>query len=335
LTTYQWGMFKTDPGDAIAAQIVARMTAVFRALTLAEVNTFALQNLLFYGQNALRLSTGAVPADLVLTGTLSPMLAVDPVSVDVIAGGSPAGFTATVGGKPASAPLWQVIPALGRIDTAGTYTPPPHVLAPTMVQVTATDGSHSGRALVLVLPRPTGGLFVLPTTRTAAAGMQLYLAVHDAAGARVMDVDWTIMPPGFGSISAAGEAWAYLTPREVTEPVQVTLTASTTAGLNGTATVTVVPTVSLSVTTSQTSLKPGEHVRLTASATGVDLSQLRWMITTPGSGTLSGLQGPSVTLTTTRPVAVEATTIGAAAYLATAARPFALATTTITVTDQA
>ena len=130
-TTYQWGLFKTDPGVAIASQVVARMTLVFQALTLAEVNTFALQNLLFYGQNALRLSAGSVPADLVLTGSLSPMLAVDPVSVDVIAGGPPVHFTATLGGKPGFRPVVATGSTVGHIDADGGYTAPPQVVART------------------------------------------------------------------------------------------------------------------------------------------------------------------------------------------------------------
>ena len=233
---------------------------MFQALTLAEVNTFALQNL-FYGQNALRLSAGSVPADLVLTGSLSPMLAVDPVSVDVTAGGPPVHFTATLGGKPVSAPpLWQLAPTVGHIDADGSYTAPPQVVAPTVVQVTATDGSDSGRALLVVMPRPAVGLVVQPATRIAAAGVRLYLTVRGPLGVRVTDVSWTITPSGFGSISASGEAWAYRTPSQVTTPATVTLTASTPAGLTGAATVAVVPTVPLSVTTSQSSVNPGDRV---------------------------------------------------------------------------
>ena len=332
LTTDQWRLFKTDPGAAIAAQIVARMTAVFKALTLAEVNTFALQNLLFYGRNALRLTAGSVPADLVLTGNLAPFLAVDPVSSEVTAGDSPVAFSATLGGKPTASRLWQVIPAVGRIDTSGSYTPPPQVTAPTVVQVTATDGTDSGRALVVVMPRPAGGLVVVPANRIAAAGVQLYLTVHDASGAPVTDVSWTIAPAGSGSITPSGDAWAYHTPNQVTAPAIVTLTASTSGGRNGAATVAVVPTVPLTVTTNQTSVKPGAQVTLTASANGIDLTQVRWLLSTPGTGTLSALQGPSITFTAAKPAAGGSTTPEVAAYLAEADCPFALATATITVT---
>ena len=78
-------------------------------------------------------------------------------------------------------------------------------------------------------------------------------------------------------------------------------------------------------------MNPGDHVTLTASATSLDLSELRWMLTTPG-GTLSALQGPSSPSRPPSPLPGGSTTIGVATYQAAADRPFALATATITVT---
>ena len=131
---------------------------------MGDVDTFALQNILFY-ENSLCLNTGSLPGDLVLNGSVAPVIALTPDSIAVEPGGDPVQFTATLNGQSVDPSTldWRMLPVSGTLKPDGTYEPPPTITRPHVVVVTASSGQVAGRAMVLVYaPQPSNGLSVGP-----------------------------------------------------------------------------------------------------------------------------------------------------------------------------
>ena len=157
----------TDPGSQVQDEIAREVAPVFQSLKVGDVDTFALQNILFYN-HSLNLPNGSIPDDLVLTGSVVPQLMLTPTSVAVEPGSAPVQFTASLNGQTPTSLLWSVTPSVGSgtIDANGCYTPPTSIDRPKVALVVASDGNDAGRAMVLLyhaqpgqrpLGCPTGG----------------------------------------------------------------------------------------------------------------------------------------------------------------------------------
>lgn len=312
------GFGQVDPGDLIVQNVVGQLTPVFSAMTVADVDTFALQNLLFYPNQSLTLPDGSLTGDLLLVGSVVPMLLISPASVALAPGSLPQHFTATLNGRTPSNLVWEISPKVGTIDsTSGVYTPPAAVPRPKAVIVTATDGDDSGSALVLLYhPQPSAGLVVGPPTLTLTAGQTFDLTVTDSSGA-TPSVTWTIDPPSpdGGTMSDVFGTWQYTAPSNVTTMTPVTLKATSTSNAEeyGTATLTLVPTAAVTVSPASSTISPGHTVELTAEAPAV-VPELAWLVHPSGTGTIQA-GGPGMRAVYTAPTTLtQARTVQIVAY---------------------
>ncbi|WP_110973459.1 hypothetical protein [Pseudomonas huaxiensis] len=119
--------FKDDMLGSVT-RLLDDMYAQLSSMALPEVDTFLIRNLLFPGQNALRLREGFVPGDLALFGHIDPLrtsVAISPLQVNLMPGGTQK-FTL----QPAvSGATWSVEGELeetdvGTIDASGVYKAP-------------------------------------------------------------------------------------------------------------------------------------------------------------------------------------------------------------------
>jgi hypothetical protein len=320
------GFGQVDPSTLIEQEVTATMAGVFTAMTVADVDTFALQNLLFYPNQSLVLPTGALPCDLLLTGSTAPELTVSPASVSVAPGQPPVQFTAALTGGGTAAPVWEISPQIGSISSTGRYTPPAEVTLPRVVTVSATTGNSAGSALiVLFAPLPSSGLVVGPQTIILTPGAIYDFTVTDSAGQPV-NISWAITPAtGGGSITETFGVWQYTAPTPVTSPLTITLTATNTADSSqyATAAVTVVPAATLSLTPASSTLTPGESVALSVQAPA-SIPAVTWLlypstgagsITPAGAGMQATYQAPA-SVTGPLDVQVVAYAVGGAAQAA-------------------
>jgi hypothetical protein len=129
-------------------------------------------------------------------------------------------FLASLPGSSAAA-TWTISPAVGSIDDGGNYTPPATAIAATLVTVTATIGTSSATATVLVTPQAPSGVAVSPyaTTPLAPGQTQQFAA---ASGGNAITPTWSLWPPAVGTIDATG---LYEAPGSIATPQGVVLLA--------------------------------------------------------------------------------------------------------------
>jgi adhesin HecA-like repeat protein len=191
--------------------------------------------------------TATSQVDNTKTGTATVTL-LPPITVSVtpptatLYGGQSQQFTATVANAANTAVTWTA--SIGSISADGLYIAPASVSAQQSVTITATsqvDNSKTGTAAVTLLPPIT--VSVTPATATLYGGQtqQFTATVANAANTAVT---WTA---SIGSISATG---LYAAPPSISTQQSVTITATSQVdnSATGTATVTLSPPISVSVT---------------------------------------------------------------------------------------
>ena len=146
---------------------------------------------------------------------------------------------------------WSISPAEGSITASGGYTAPSDVASQTTVTITARNSSTSavlGTASVTLQASPAAS--VNPATATVApSGTKQFAVLNLPSGA---SVNWSVSPAE-GSISAAG---VYTAPSDVASQTTITVTAKNSSTLLGTASVTLQPSPTASVSPSTATLAP-------------------------------------------------------------------------------
>ena len=199
-----------------------------------------------------------------------------------------------------------------------------------MVTVSASDGTHSGSAMVLLTPAaPTTGLAVTPPNATLAAGSTLTLSLEPA---QTETLTWTCTP-NLGTITPTATGATYTAPATVSEVEGVTVTATRASdGAHGSTSITLAPQATVTLTVSATSLGPGQSVTAIASG-ALDPDQLSWLALPAGAGTLQPTTGSTVTFTAagTAPAQPVAVQLFAFATADDGAGALGLASSTVTV----
>src|SRR4029450_4870966 len=167
-------------------------------------------------------------------------------------GGQTQQFTATVANAANTAVTWTA--SIGSISAAGLYTAPASISAQQSVTITATsqaDNSAIGTATVTLSPPIS--VSVTPATVTLYGGQsqQFTATVANAANTAVT---WTA---SLGSISPTG---LYTAPTGISllKPATITATSQADNSTTGTATVTLSPPISVSVTPATVTLYGGQ-----------------------------------------------------------------------------
>src|SRR5208283_247150 len=121
-------------------------------------------------------------------------------------------------------------------------------------------------------------------------------------------VTWTISPSGTGTIDTTG---FYTAPAGIATQQTVTIAAISQANSTtlGSATITLEPTVAVSVSPATASLYGGQTQQLTATVANSSNTAVTWTITPVGVGTIStaGLYAAPATVTTQQTVNITAT----------------------------
>ena len=207
-------------------------------------------------------------------------------------------FTATVTGSSNTSVTWRIAggcigAACGTISASGVYTAPPAVPSPAQVSVTATsvaDPTKSASATVTVVPPVS--VTVSPTTAMLLTGSKQQFAAT-ITGSSNTTVSWSVAGSGCsgascGTISASG---LYTAPSAVPTPPQVSVTATSVADptKSATASVTILPPISVSVSPSTAQIFTGAHQQFTATVTGTSNNAVLWSVAGSGcSGTSCG-----------------------------------------------
>ena len=233
----------------------------------------------------------AISGSAVVTVAPPVAVSVSPVTARVTAG-TQMQFTATVTGTTNTAVSWSLAgsgcsgAACGTISTAGLYTAPSTVPNPPQVSVTATsvaDATKSGTASLTIVPSVS--VTVAPSTAQVHVGEQQQFAAT-VKGTTNTAVSWKVSGSGCigatcGTISTSG---LYTAPSAIPSPALITVIATSAAdsAKSGTASVTIVPPVSVTITPTTAQVLTGGTQQFTATVTGTSNTVVSW--TVAGSG---------------------------------------------------
>jgi len=231
-------------------------------------------------------------------------VSVSPPSVS-LQGGQSQPFTATVNGTSNKAVNWSLTPPVGILSSSGVYSAPATVTAQQTVTVKATsvaDPTKFATATVTLVPVAVS---VSPLSISLKGGQsQPFTAT--VSGSSNTGVSWS-MNPQVGTLSTAG---VYSAPGSVTTQQIVTVTATSAADPSkfASATVTLVPGVSISISPTSATLNPGQSRPFTATVSGSSNKAVSWSLS-PQAGTLSssGLYTAPSTVTSQQIVTITAT----------------------------
>lgn len=227
-------------------------------------------------------------------------------------------FAAAVGNTSNTAVTWAVTggAANGTITASGLYTAPatPPAGAVTVTATSAADAAAIGSAQVTVTPAIT--VTVTPATASVNVGMsqQLTAVVN---GTSNQNVTWTVV--GGGTVSASG---LYTAPATVPSgAVIVTATAQADSAKSGTAAVTVLPAITVTVSPAAPSVNAGLTQQFTATVANNSNTAVNWAVyggAANGAISAAGLYTapatpPSGTVTITATARADSTKSGTAA----------------------
>jgi len=215
-----------------------------------------------------------------------------PTSANLYAA-QPKQFDATVTNDPANAGVtWTLTPATGTgtISTSGLYTAPSSVSTQQTVTITATsqaDNTKSSTATITLYPPIS--VSVSPATANLYSGQTKQFSASVANDPTNAGVTWTITPPtGAGTISAGG---LYTAPPSVTSQQTVTVTAKSQADntTTGTATITLLPPITVSLGPATVNIYGGQTKQFSATVVNDPTNAgVTWTITpATGAGTIS------------------------------------------------
>ncbi len=276
----------------------------FSGFSLPHYNAFALTSLLFQFHKV-RMSEVALPADLYLTGSLAQPIEVSPKECSLTPGQTQ---QFSVAGHPATDFVWKIQPPRAGSIHDGLYTAPSTVSSAEVVVVVVKDENNTqseGRAMVLVYQSPAAnGVAVAPGSSLVTPGQSVVLSTTDANDNGV-SVTWTLSPD-LGKISSGfthGQ-YTFVAPGTITDlPKTVTATAVnvTNKAQTGTAIIRIVPSATLTVAPANSAAKYGASVPLSASITGVNTNDLRWVVYPYGAGTVAADSNNPTNATYTAP----------------------------------
>ncbi|NDQ56080.1 MAG: DUF4091 domain-containing protein [Acidipila sp.] len=225
-----------------------------------------------------------------LTVLPSITVSVAPTSA-VLNTGAQQTFTATVTGTANTAVTWSVNGVVGGNSSVGTinqatgqYTAPavaPNPATVTVRAVSQADPTKSGSASVTIQ-----GMITV-TVSPAAVGVNINATQQFSAtvtNASNTSVTWSVSGTGnVGSISATG---LYTAPASAPTPATVTVTATSVQNGTsmGTAVVTVLSVVSISISPSAVQVTPNQQSQFTATVTGSANTTVTWSV----NGTVGG-----------------------------------------------
>ena len=242
----------------------------FNSVQVPHVDTFALQNLVFPGEQRVHMNKVASFIDgLQLDGKVTVPLVITPREV-TLSPGQKQQFCVE-GSPPVS---WEVkVVGGGTITSDGLYTPPSTVRRNQVVVIEAVstkDTSQVGYAIALVTQAPpSGGLIITPGQLTLTTSTAVFLEVTDASGNPV-DADVSLESGAPGQLTRGHKTgqWTYISPKNVVSPTRVRIHA-THGTATGTATFEVRSSVdSITVTASPPSVVSGKSATITV--TGLD-----------------------------------------------------------------
>ncbi len=220
--------------DGFATQMASFAKPVAKSilsLKLPQVNTFAVDHLLFPAENVVQLSEAYVPGDLACFGTIEPAstFALSPLQ-SVIAAGQTVQFTASNG---VTVSEWGMNPIRGTI-ASGLYTAPSFVPSSTPVVITATSADNDvATAIVMVVPSPVTISPAFTMVFPNDAPVPFTAAVLGGG-----TVTWSVA--GSGSIDANG---LYTPPSTVPAGVSIDTITASAGSESATATVALVNAV--------------------------------------------------------------------------------------------
>ena len=219
-------------------------------------------------------------------------------------------FTASVTGSTNTAVNWTYSPQVGTLTVGGLYTAPASITAGQTVSVTATsqaDTTKSATATVNLLPPASVLVQVSPTPVNLYASQQQQFTAS-VTGNTNTAVNWTYSPQ-VGALTVGG---LYTAPASITagQTVSVTATSQADTTKSATATVNLLPPVSVLVQVSPTpvNLYASQQQQFTSSVTGSTNTAVNWTYS-PQVGTLTvgGLYTAPASITSGQTVSVTAT----------------------------
>lgn len=251
-------------------------------------------------------SAGATSNTATLNGTAEAGLAISvfPTSTTVAVGATQQ-TTAMVTGNPNTSVTWGVSgagcsgAACGTISSDGLYTAPSSVPSPATVSVIATsvaDPTKSASASVTVVAAVAVLLSISPTSASVpTAGMQSFTATVNSASNTA--VAWSLTGAGCsgsacGTLSTSALSAVYSAPFVAPSPASVTVVATNVEDptKSAAATLTIVPTVLISVTPINVSVLPGTTQQFNAAVTGMSNTAVAWVVSGAGcSGAACGI----------------------------------------------
>ena len=248
-----------------------------------------------------------LPLVLQASGTSPIRISLTPLSVTLTISQTQQ-FTATAGRSSYRLVKWSLSPAVGTISAAGLYTAPATMSAPQTVTVTATSvigPVKSASATVTLAPPVNISLTPLSVALTASQTQQFIAKVGGASNSAVT---WTCSP-AVGTVSAGG---LYTSPPTIPAAQTVTVKATSVAdpSKSATATVTLTPQVTISLTPSSASLLPSNSRTFTATVGGTSNSAVTWSINPPlGTISSAGLYTAPSTILTPQTVTLTARSV--------------------------
>ena len=222
---------------------------------------------------------------------------------------------------------WSMIPTgIGTLTQSGLYTAPATVGAFQTVTVTATSAPNPAvSASATVYLWPPAGVTVSPQTVSLSGGQTRQFTGVPNNGS-TLGVTWSSSPEGFGAISSTG---TYTAPATVDSPKQITIIATSIAdGSTGTATINLVPAVTVSVSPTAVTLGPSGKEQFTASVIGAWNTTVNWSVNPPGTGSITsdGVYTAPATIAANSNVTITAASV---------ANPSAAAGVTLTLSPAA
>ncbi len=218
-------------------------------------------------------------------------------------------FTAQVSGATNTAVTWSRSPAVGTISSAGVYTAPTPITATQTVTIMATSAADPSKsATATVTLTPPAGVSVSPAAATLY-GSQGQQFTATTVGLPSSTVTWSISPVA-GSINPV--TGLYAAPAEITSQQTVTVTATSVSDptKSGTAAVTLMPPVTVSVSPVATVAYASQTRQFTATVGNTTNTSVTWTLS-PSVGTVStaGLYTAPSSVTAQQSVAVIATSV--------------------------
>jgi hypothetical protein len=187
-------------------------------------------------------------------------------------------FAASVTGSGNTAVTWSMNPSLGTLSAAGLYTAPASIGATQTVTIKATSAANSAIfAIATITLVPPASVSISPTSVSLSSSQTQQFTANIA-------VVWT-MSPAVGVLSAGG---LYTAPASIgaTQAVTIKATSAANSAIFATATITLVPAASVTISPTSVSLSSSQTQQFVAAVAGSLNTGVNWTMN-PSVGTLS------------------------------------------------